>query len=155
MTVRFAQSLSFLAAITASVLVEAREYVQCSIELQAAESIIRFREQGRPKTFLTDLLPPRTAKPGDKPRPRHPTITTQMYSIIDEVYANPTIKLRAYVEYRNQSCINRTQRIKVPNTLSDIALPMAGCQEKYDSQESPELANCIRSILVNYEKNDL
>ena len=155
MTGRFAQSLAILAAIIASMQVEARERLQCSIELQAAESIIGFREQGRPKTFLTDLLPPRTIKPGAKPRPRHPTITTQMYSIIDEVYANPTIQLRVYMEYRNQSCINRAERIKVPNTLSDIALPMASCQDRFGAQQSPGLAQCVRAILENYKINDL
>jgi hypothetical protein len=131
----------------------AREHLQCSIELQAAESIVRFREQGRPKSFLTDMLPPRIDKPGAKPRPRHPTITSAMYSIIDEVYANPTIKLRAYVEYRGQTCVARTEKIKVPKSIADVALPMAGCQERFGNSQSPGLAECVKTLLEDYRKN--
>lgn len=154
MTSRITQSAVILAALTASVHAGAREHLQCSIELQAAESIIGFREQGRPKSFLTDLLPPRTPKPGEKPRPRHPTITSQMYSIIDEVYAHPTLGLQTYLEYRNQSCINRTARIKVPKTLADVALPLADCQARFGAKQSQGLAQCVKAIFEKYNKND-
>ena len=77
-----------------------------------------------------------------------------MYSIIDDVYANPGIKVRAYIEYRNQTCIDRTERIKVPKTLSEVALPLAGCQERFGNNQSPELAQCVKVMLENYRNNN-
>ena len=76
-----------------------------------------------------------------------------MYSIIDEVYANPSIKLRAYVEYRNQTCIDRTERLKVPTILSDVALPMASCQERFGNSQTPGLAECVKALIENYRNN--
>lgn len=77
-----------------------------------------------------------------------------MYSIIDDVYGNPTIKLRAYIEYRNQSCIDRTERIEVPKTLSEVALPLAGCQERFGNSQSSELTQCVKVMLENYRNNN-
>lgn len=139
--------------IIASDLAVAHEYQQCSVELQAAESTVGFRDQGRPKRFLTDLLPPRPGTPGAETPRRHPTLTAQMYSIIDDVYANPGIKLRAYLEYRNRSCINRAERIKVPAALSDVSLPVFRCQEKFGNARTPQLTRCIRDIFENYQRD--
>lgn len=77
-----------------------------------------------------------------------------MYSIIDEVYANPTLGLQAYLEYRNQSCINRTARMKVPKTLSDVALPLAECQARFGARQSQGLVLCVKAIFDKYNKND-
>ena len=128
----------------------ARERPQCSIELQAAESIVGFRDHGRPKEFLTDLLPPRPGAPGGQPRHKHPSLTGQMYFIIDEVYANPAIKLRAYLEYRNLECLYRADRRLVPASLSDVALLVERCQSRYDQPHTPGLAACVARVLDDY-----
>lgn len=133
-----------------SPLAAARERPQCSIELQAAESIVFYRDHGRPKEFLTDLLPPRPGTPGSAPRHRHPSLTGQMYLIIDEVYANPAIGPRAYLEYRNRECLNRSDRLAVPASLSEVALLIERCQLRYDQPHTPGLAACVARVLEDF-----
>ena len=138
------------ALLAASAAAAARDRPQCSIELQAAENIVYYRDHGRPKEFLTDLLPPRPGTPGAAPRHRHPSLTGQMYMIIDEVYANPAIGVRAYLEYRNLECLDRADRIPTPPSLSEVALFVERCQTRHDKPRSGKLGACVARVLNDY-----
>ncbi|MBX9606745.1 MAG: hypothetical protein K2Y51_11020 [Gammaproteobacteria bacterium] len=147
---RLPQCVALCTALLQSAAVAARDRPQCSIELQAAENIVYYRDHGRPKEFLTDLLPPRPGTPGAAPRHRHPSLTGQMYMIIDEVYANPAIGVRAYLEYRNLECLDRADRIPTPPSLSEVALFVERCQTRHDKPRSGKLGDCVARVLNDY-----
>ena len=133
--------------------VTARERFQCSIETQAAEAIIKLRDQGQPKEFVLAPLPPRKAVFDTKKGSLQAKLAVQMYSIVDDVYANLGIKAGAYLEYRTISCNKRNAGLKAPATFSEISLPMFRCQDKYGNEPSAQLTQCVNEVFEYYQEN--
>ncbi len=135
--------------------VAARERFQCSIENQAAEAIMKLREQGQPKEFVLAPLPPRKSVINSKKGSLQAKLAVQMYSIIEDVYANPGIKAGPYLAYRNISCSKRNAGLKAPAAFSEISLPMFQCQEKYGNEPSAQLTRCVDEVFEYYQANAL
>ena len=133
--------------------VAARERFQCSIETQAAEAIIKLRDQGQPKASVLAPLPPRKAVFDTKKGSLQAKLAVQMYSIIEDVYANLGIKAGAYLEYRTISCNKRNAGLKAPVTFSEISLPMFHCQDKYGNEPSAQLTRCVKEVFEYYQAN--
>ena len=132
----------------------ARDHFQCSIESQAAQAIIDLRDRGQPKSFVLAPLPPRETVFNSKRGTLQAKLAVQMHSIIEDVYADPDIKLGAYLAYRNASCIIRNAGKKVPMTFSEVALPIHGCQEKFGALPSAGLTQCVGEVFDYYQASD-
>ena len=135
--------------------VAARERLQCSIETQAAAAIIKLRDQGQSKESVLAPLPPREAVVNAKKGSLQAKLAVQMYSIIEDVYANLGIKAGAYLEYRTLSCNKRNAGLKAPVAFSEISLPMFRCQDKYGNEPSAQLTRCVNEVFEYYQANAL
>lgn len=131
----------------------APERFQCSIETQAAASIIDLRDRGQSKEFVLGPLPPRTAVFNSKRGSLQARLAVQMYSIIEDVYAHPGIGAASYLAYRAASCAHRNAGRRVPSRFAEVALPMQGCQQKYGQQPSAALDECVAAAIEYYQNS--
>ena len=129
----------------------ARERFQCSIETQAAAAIVDLRDRGQPKSFVLGPLPSRASVFNGKQGTLQAKLAVQMHSIIEDVYANPSIKAAPYIAYRMAVCAQRNDGHKVPMTMSEIALPLLGCQEMHGNQASAALTKCVGAAIEYYQ----
>lgn len=129
----------------------APERFQCSIEAEAAASVIDLRERGQPKDFALAPLPPREMVFKHRRSTLQARLAVQMYSIIEDVYAHPDITAPTYLAYRAVSCAHRNAGRKVPRSFDEVALPMRGCQTKHDASPSAELNQCAADVILYYQ----
>lgn len=135
--------------------VAARERFQCSIEIQAAASVIDLRERGQSKDFVTAPLPPRESVFNGKRGSLQARLAVQMYSIIDDVYAHPGITAAPYLAYRMAACSERNAGRKAPLRFAEVALPMSGCQDKHGKLASRALTQCAVDVIAYYQNAHL
>lgn len=145
-----AMTCTLWAAIVMASPLAARERLQCSIEIQAAEAILRLRDQGQSKDFVLAPLPPRQTTFKAKSAGLQARLAVQMYSIIDDLYANPDLKAGAYLSYRELACRQRNGGLKAPASLREVAVPVFACQEKYGNTASAQMRACLEEVFAYY-----
>ena len=129
----------------------ARERFQCSIETQAAAAVIDLRDRGQTQAFVSAPLPPRESVFNSKRGTLQARLAVQMYSIIEDVYAHPSITAAPYLAYRMAACSQRNGGRKAPMTFAEVSLPMSGCQEKHGKLASSALTQCAVDVIAYYQ----
>jgi len=115
----------------------------CIMEIKAAVSAIKLRDAGRPKQDLASALPSRDDKGN--------YLATAMYSILDDVYDNPSVQSFPYYTYRLLTCHARFQGRPVPKDFSIVASAVLACQKQFGINPSDSLINCIRTATFQHK----
>ena len=73
------------------------------------------------------------------------TLTVAMYSILDDVYSNPSVQTFPYYTYRMLICMAKIQGKPVPANFITVAPAVLACQKQFGEAPSDPLINCIRT----------
>jgi hypothetical protein len=108
----------------------------CELEVKAAVGAVKLRDEGRSEKELAEALPARGTTNNQ--------LAEAMYSILDDVYGNPSVQTFPYYTYRMLICHARLQGMSVPNNFSVVASGVLACQKQFGANPSDSLINCIR-----------
>lgn len=112
----------------------------CDQEIQRAAAAVGLRDEGKTKAQLAGVLP-EMAK-------RQPHLAWVMASILDDVYAVPTIKKYPYFAYRSESCFLRSAGRPAPESLTSVSAPVLACQSKFGEEPSEPYYRCIAEAIA-------
>ncbi|WP_189440727.1 hypothetical protein [Rhodanobacter panaciterrae] len=112
----------------------------CSFELGAASSLIKIRDSGQSREKVISTLPPRGQSDSN------PSVST-MYSVLDDIYGNPTVARFPYFAYRNITCMRRHMGKPIPPNFSSVAPQVMACQSKFGMEASDHLISCIQAAV--------
>ena len=110
------------------------------MDLEAARTAMRLRDQGKRQAELLQTLPPLT--------PESSRLLQQMYQIVEEVYAYPTLNQVIYPTYRFEYCARQLQHLPVPAQLAQIAPQLQACQNQFGNTVSAQAVACVRKAVA-------
>ena len=112
---------------------------ECQIEMQAARTAVRLRDQGKPKSLLQDQLPPIKE---DSTR-----LLINLHAIVTETFHYSMLNQVVYPTYRYELCLRQLQNKPYPNALADIEQPLLHCQHQFALQSSKQSTECIQQAM--------
>lgn len=110
---------------------------------QAAVAAVKFRDEGKPKSFLTASLPPQGS---DMSR-----VGREMHQIADDIYDFPSVINPTYFAYTSERFMRELRGEPAPSRFSEVAADVLGCQEKNPGDNTEPLMACVTSVLRNYK----
>ena len=112
----------------------------CRLEMEAARTAIRLRDQGKSKQEMLQTLPPL--------HPDSTRLLQQMYHIVDEVYAFAGLNETVYATYRFDYCAHQLQRQAVPEKFQDVFPQLQACQAQFGMQVTKPAMACVRGVFT-------
>lgn len=111
---------------------------QCRLEMEAARTAVKMREQGKTKTAMLQSLP--------SLHPDSTRLLFEMHQIVDEAYAFPALNDIVYGIYRFETCARQLQHQLVSPPFQELAPHLLACQEQYRRQVSKAAVACVRGV---------
>jgi hypothetical protein len=118
---------------------------QCRLEMQAARTAVQLREQGKTKQAMLQSLPPL--------HPDSTRLLRQMYQIVEETYAYPSLNDIVYGVYRFEACARQLQLQLTPPPLQTVAPQLLACQNRFGRQVSKAAVTCVHDVFAKDSKS--
>ena len=112
---------------------------ECHMEMQAARTAVRLRDQSKPKSLLQDQLPPI--------KPDSSRLLINLHAIVAETYQYNTLNEVIYPTYRYELCLRQLQNKPYPKSLAVIEQPLSNCQQQFALQSSKQSTECIQHAM--------
>ena len=120
---------------------------ECHMEMQAARTAVRLRDQGKSKSLLQDQLPPIKT---DSSR-----LLINLHAIVTETFYYSTLNEVIYPTYRFELCLRQLQNKPYPTSLAVIEQPLLNCQQQYALQSSKQSTECIQHAIDQLNQQQL
>lgn len=102
---------------------------------RAAVAAIRFRDEGKPKEFLTRALP-------DK-GPDNNRTAQEMHQIADDVYGFPEVRGLPYFAYTQERFARELRGETAPRKFSEVSVAVFACQTSASADDWSALNSCM------------
>lgn len=102
---------------------------------EAAVAAVDFRDDGKPKEFLTKPLPPKGSSNNRTAR--------EMHQVVDDVYAFPDLKSLTYFTYTRERFLQELQGKTAPVRFEQVSAQVLACQVPVTSTEWSDLNYCL------------
>ena len=112
---------------------------ECHMEMQAARTAVRLRDQGKPKSLLQDQLPP--IKAGSS------RLLINLHTIVTETFHYSTLNEVVYPTYRFELCLRQLQNKPYPISLAVLEQPLLNCQQQFAMQSSKQSTECVQQAM--------
>ena len=112
-------------------------YEECELEMTAAASATRLRNQGKPRQELAAALSPIKT---DSSR-----LLIQLHAILNEVYTYQDLDDVIYSLYRLERCQREKNEKPVPDSISVVHEQLLNCQEDYNNDQYYDEKLCVRA----------
>jgi len=109
---------------------------------EAAVAAIKFRNAGKPKTYLTNALPPKGSQ--------MTRVGKEMHRIADEVYEYEWVQGLPYFVYTQQRFQLELAGRPTPRNFGEVADAVKGCQTNESTDE--KRISCITVALDEFSK---
>jgi hypothetical protein len=103
---------------------------------RAAAAAVGFRDEGKPKEFLTKALPEKSAQQNRTGR--------EMHQIADDVYAFPEMKGLTYFTYTQERFSRELRGQSAPARFEQVAAPALACQATATGDDWTALQVCMQ-----------
>lgn len=113
----------------------------CRPEMERAGAAVGLRDKGKTKAELAAGLPAMAKA--------QPYMAAVMASILDDVYANPSVKKYPYFAYRSASCYLRVAGKPAPATFAAVADKVLSCQSEFGEEPSDPYFLCIQTAVAS------
>ena len=114
---------------------------ECIVEMEAARTAIRLRNNGKPQQELASSLPP-LSKDSEH-------LLLALHQIVDESYRYAQLNEVIYSNYRFQRCIRYFTNKAYPRDLKLVYSPLMACQQQYGAKASRESTDCVSTVFNN------
>lgn len=102
---------------------------------RAAVAAIGFRDEGKPKEFLTKALPEKS--------PANNRTAREMHQIADDVYGFPELRGLPYFVYTRERFARELRGEPGPSRFEEVAVPVLACQAIAKADEWLQLQACM------------
>ena len=112
---------------------------ECRLELEAARTAVRLRDQGKTQASLAEKLPAIQANSSRLLLTLHEIVTeTYQYSALNEVI---------YPTYRFELCLRQLLHKPYPKSLASAEPGLLVCQRRYGTQSSQQSTECVQHAM--------
>lgn len=112
---------------------------ECQIEMQAARTAVRLRDQGKPKSVLQQQLPPVNSESS--------RLLINLHDIVTETFQYTSLNEVIYPTYRFELCLRQLQNKAYPASLAAVEQPLLACQQQYALQSSRQSTECVQQAM--------
>lgn len=112
---------------------------QCAIEMHAARTAIRLRDQKKPASQLRARLKPQTDSSS--------RLLNVMHEIVDEAYSFKQLNEITYAVYRFEICQRQLQKLTYPASLTPQIEELLICQSSYGTKSSEKHTRCVTQTI--------
>ncbi len=114
----------------------------CQVEMQAALTAVRLRNEGKPKSALLAPLPAITEHSS--------RLLVNLHVIVDETYQYPALNEMIYPTYRFDLCLRALQQKPYPVSLAPVEPALLNCQRQFGLESSAQSTQCVSAAIDAY-----
>jgi hypothetical protein len=112
---------------------------ECQVEMQAALTAVRLRNEGKPKSVLLAPLPAITEQSS--------RLLVNLHTIVDETYQYPALNEMIYPTYRFDLCLRALQQKPYPVSLAAVEPALLNCQRQFGLESSAQSTQCVSDTI--------
>jgi hypothetical protein len=112
---------------------------ECQLEMQAARTAVRLRNQGKPKS---ELLAPLPALAENSSR-----LLVNLHMIVYETYQYPDLNEMIYPTYRFDLCLRTLQHKPSPDSVTLLIPDLLQCQAQFGLESSEQSTQCVSTVI--------